>query len=98
MKDAIVFIGVWAIVVGMLLLNGVIISDMWTWFIVPIFDVQKITTAQSIGLGIIVGYMAKYHKAVETDEEKEKKFEVLFITIFYALFTWLVAYIVSLFL
>lgn len=92
------FLTILALIPIMYIINGFIIVDMWEWFVLPIFvTLPALTTGQAIGLGVITGYMCKYHKIWEPKEEKEAgagfKFAMGIILPF---FVWLNAWIVHL--
>lgn len=59
------FIGVVIVVVGGLglaiaasaLLQGWVLTYLWVWFMVPLFDVEPLALAPAIGLGLIASYL-----------------------------------------
>jgi hypothetical protein len=54
------------------ILNGWALSILWEWFVVPIFNIQKISTLQAIGLSLIVGYFTATTQSKKKDDEKKE--------------------------
>jgi hypothetical protein len=48
------------------LLRGVVLKDLWSWFIVPL-GVKQIGMAEALGLSLILGYCT--YTYVDNDEE-----------------------------
>jgi len=48
---------VW-IVLG-IVLNGYALSVLWGWFMVPTFNLPKLTVAPAIGIAMVVGYLTQ---------------------------------------
>lgn len=46
-----------AIAIGTVLLSGVIIQDIWAWFIAPVFAIGLLTYGQAIGLGVVTAFL-----------------------------------------
>lgn len=64
-----VSVGIAIIFVVGILLHGVAIQYIWKWFITDIFDVAELSLRQALGLGLVVGYLAKGNQT-NKDEEK----------------------------
>ena len=47
-----------ALVLGAIM-GGFVLSKLWVWFMIPIFDVNPLRIVEAIGLTFIVGYMTK---------------------------------------
>ena len=47
-----------ALVLGAII-GGFVLSKLWVWFMVPIFDLNPLRIVEAIGLTFIVGYMTK---------------------------------------
>lgn len=73
------------------MLSGVVLNDLWDWFIVPL-GVPGIPLAQAMGLSLIVSYLT-YHKnvaeKVQGDSDDEKLLKVVAHHLFRMGFTWL---------
>ena len=41
------------------LLNGLVLCQLWQWFVVP-FGLPTLTIAQALGLGTLISYLTKY--------------------------------------
>ena len=60
-----------ALVLGTII-GGFVLSKLWVWFMVPIFDLNPLRIVEAIGLTFIVGYMTK--NPIETNETLEGPF------------------------
>lgn len=60
-----------ALVLGAII-GGFVLSKLWVWFMVPIFDLNPLSIVEAIGLTFIVGYMTK--NLVETNKPLEGPF------------------------
>ena len=60
-----------ALVLGAII-GGFVLSKLWVWFMVPIFDLNPLRIVEAIGLTFIVGYMTK--NPVESDKKLEGTF------------------------
>ena len=47
-----------ALVLGVIM-GGFVLSKLWVWFMVPIFDLNPLRIVEAIGLTFLVGYMTK---------------------------------------
>lgn len=47
-----------ALVLGAIM-GGFVLSKLWIWFMVPIFDLSPLRVVEAIGLSFIVNYMTK---------------------------------------
>jgi hypothetical protein len=58
-------------IISGILLNGFVFVKLWEWFITPVFHVDGITIAQSVGIALIFNFLTyNYDKA---DNDKENK-------------------------
>jgi hypothetical protein len=64
-----VVLGIFALVIGMVVLNGVMLSYMWQWFVVPL-GVRTIGAVQAIGIAIIVSVLT-YKGDAKGDDSSE---------------------------
>jgi hypothetical protein len=56
-----------------LILNGITLSTIWTWFMVTTFDMPMLTIAQALGVVLVANYFTFWipkYKWEENDEEK----------------------------
>ena len=61
-----------ALVLGAIM-GGFVLSKLWVWFMVPIFDLNPLRIVEAIGLTFIVGYM------INNPTESGKTFEGPFL-------------------
>lgn len=53
------------------LAHGYALSVLWGWFIVPLFHLPVLTISQALGLGLVVGLLAKeVDDSGSTEEDK----------------------------
>jgi len=84
--------------------NGVILSIMWGWFIVPVFHLPQLSIAQAIGISLIVSILANQAGDNNKEKNKEKNSQsssdwlLLIIPLLQRLIPLFVGYIVHLFM
>lgn len=84
------------------LVDGYMISSLYEWFIVPLYNLDPITIPQAIGLGMFSSY-ATYHFNTDSSETSEKTAGELLTTtlaffIVRPLLILLMAYVVKLYI
>lgn len=93
------FITIVLIMIISSIVNGFVILKLWTWFIVPIFEIQPLRLIEAIGLMFLVNYlMIKQYKKTEKEEFWEKFISNLVFLIFYSAFTLFAGWLVNLFM
>lgn len=65
------------LIVTSVLLNGYVLSVLWTWFMVPVFDVPELTVPMAIGLGLIVSFLT--HQDQPPRQERADPTMTLFV-------------------
>jgi len=58
-----------------LALTGFVLSQLWAWFIVPVFHVSELTVAQAIGVALVAGFVT--HKPDLSEGDEARKFTKL---------------------
>jgi hypothetical protein len=83
-------IGGLVVIIGATLLNGVVVSDFWEWFVMPVFtQMPPLSTGQTIGFAFIISYMAKYTPiGTKVDEDEPGFFVKMFSALAYVLICW----------
>lgn len=89
-------------------LSNFILTQLWGWFVVPVFAVQQISMVQSMGLTLIIGYILRSSLMIDGKEKLKREFEdkgpfeisgIIFgYAILSPLFVWFMGYIITLFL
>lgn len=64
---------VFAIIFGMAILNGFVLSILWGWFIVPVFHLAVLSIPQAIGLGMIVAFLTYRYEEKDDNTKLDKK-------------------------
>jgi hypothetical protein len=99
-KQALSCVGVGAIVVtGILassLVHGLVITKMWIWFIVPLFEIRPISIPEAIGLSML-GSLFVGQRVKENDEGKTFTERLIYVAlggVLAGLFTLILGWIV----
>ena len=50
--------GVFVLIVGGSLWRGFVLTQLWSWFIVPIFHAPHLALVPAIGVALVVGFLA----------------------------------------
>ena len=50
--------------------NGIVLTALWGWFIMPIFGLPVLTVTQAIGFSMVVGFLTYQHIESETAPSK----------------------------
>jgi hypothetical protein len=99
MANLVVFLLIVAMVVvmvgGLAIWRGFVLTQLWTWFIVPTFNAPRLSIAVAIGICLVVGMFS--HKQYNEDE-KEDTTKTLVNAFLSPLITLLIGYIVTLFM
>lgn len=75
--------------------RGFVLSVLWGWFMVPIFNLPVLAIAPAIGLSVIVTFLT----ASLPDEKLERSFSYLIgYSLSFSAFSLLIGYIVTLFM
>lgn len=72
-----------AIIVAGVLLDGMVASLLWNWFMVPIFNLPKLNIPEAIGLTLVVSSIFHFQTpdpAPKTEEEATKQNIAKFFT------------------
>jgi hypothetical protein len=77
------------------LLNGVVLVDLWQWFIVPIFHIAPLNIPQALGISLMVGFMA--HQ-ISRQKDTEDNRVVLFTAVLRTLSAWGFGWVIMKFL
>lgn len=56
MNNAMKILGYIVVTAMLSILNGIVLADLWLWFVVPIFHLPILQTVQAMGLALIVSY------------------------------------------
>ena len=51
--------------------NGLTLSVLWKWFVVPAFDVPQLTVMQALGLSLVVSFFTADLQKQEADHKKK---------------------------
>lgn len=79
------------------LMNGWVLSILWEWFIIPIFNVSSLSIPMAIGFSLVIGFLTKKSSSDENNKNKEISTlvgEVIEYSILYPLFTLALAWVV----
>lgn len=68
------------------IINGFVLSILWSWFIVPLFGLPTLTIPQAIGISMIVSYLTRH--SVLSGNEKQREW----LDVISDLISWVIAY------
>ena len=96
-----VLVSIPALIVVGSLINGLVLSNLWGWFVVPTFGLPQLSLVPAIGVAMVVRFLT--HQYIESPEKKEKKDSTerwtgLVVTLFSPFITLLFGWIVHLFM
>ena len=93
-------VGLGVVLVLGTILNGIALSIMWGWFIVPVFAAPPITVPAAIGLSIIIGYLTSdlSLKREVSEDTTEAVIKLIMISILKPLAYLGFGYVVTLFM
>lgn len=81
--------------------NGYVLSVLWGWFIVPVFNLPVLTVVPAIGIAMVVSYLTyQYNKSDEDDNKisSEKIGKLIAMAILRPLLALFFGWIVHLFI
>jgi len=59
------------IIVVSAIANGFVLTKLWSWFIVPVFELPALSLVPAIGLGMVIGFLT--YQYTNSDSKKEDK-------------------------
>lgn len=75
-----------------MLVKGVVITNLWEWFIMPLFDIRAIGIAEGVGLSFFIGIFGWTKTSGDEDETLENLVsQFIYILILWA-FSWFLQY------
>ncbi len=78
--------------------SGLVLGQLWAWFIVPMFHLPQIGVPEAIGLSLLVGFLTK-DLTVNRESDKDKEWwEPALIAFLYPTITLVMAWVVHMFL
>lgn len=95
MKTFIFFSSIISIILTSVL-QGFVFQKLWSWFIVPFFNLPLIGIAQSLGLMLIVGMLTSSTKKDSEDDDSyvetliKSTLKIVFMSVFYLVFGFIV--------
>jgi phosphoglycerol transferase MdoB-like AlkP superfamily enzyme len=94
MKALVIIGGIFLIIVSFIV-DGLVLSILWKWFIVSIFNLPLLTIPSALGLSFLISYMKPYKK---DGLKKEDLAEAITAAIVQPIIFLLLGYIVHLFI
>ena len=81
--------------------NGFVLSVLWGWFVVPLFEVPSLTITQAIGFSMVVSFLTYQYNDSDKKEEKslaERIVYLILLAIMRPVIVLAISYIVHLFM
>lgn len=78
-------------------LGGVVIADLWAWFLIPVFPaLEPITSTQGFGITLVINYLkanmaAAWHRSLTQEQDLKYLAVLAWHELWLILFTWGVA-------
>jgi len=71
MKNLTLGLGFIVIILLSVTYSGYVLSVLWEWFVVPVFNIQPISIALATGLALIVGYLTNHDSSNSEDTSSD---------------------------
>ncbi len=55
------------------IVNGIVLSSLWNWFVVKQFGAARMSVPMAIGLNLILNLLIQKFSSTSTSQEKDKK-------------------------
>lgn len=86
-------------IVVAVIVRGFVLTKLWAWFIVPVFELSPLRIVEAIGISTLIGYLTYSREKGKEDDDFWKKFiESLVVSIVLALLSLGMGWIISLFI
>lgn len=79
----------------LVLLSGIVLVDLWGWFVVPVFHLAQLNIPQALGFSLLVGYLTK---SINTKQDENSIFYKFGLGFFWSLTMWGLGWIISRFI
>ncbi len=83
-------------IVASVIWSGFVLSQLWVWFIVPVFHAPQLTIPIAIGISMTVSYLTRQLDTAK-DKEKNEWWEVIVLALAYPTITLILGWTVHLF-
>ncbi len=97
-----IIVGIVAVMVVSSIINGFVLSTLWSWFVVPTFGLPELSIAAAIGISLIIRTLTYQDKSNETKKEdetfSEKIIPAIGVAIFAPLLTLFFGWVIHLFM
>lgn len=80
------------------IVRGFVLVKMWTWFVVPYFNLPKISIPLAIGLSLLIGFLVVQTQPASEKSPSEAFVRTIIVSILFSLISLFLAWIVSMFL
>lgn len=76
------------------LLSGVVIADLWVWFLTPVFPtLEPITNIQGFGIALVINYFkvnmaATWHHSLTQEHDLKYIATLAWLDLWFILITW----------
>lgn len=59
--------------------NGFVLSVLWGWFVIPLFEVPSLTIAQAVGFSMVVSFLTYQYNDSDKKEEKSLTERIVYL-------------------
>lgn len=75
--------------------GSVVLSHLWDWFIVPVFNLPSLTLLQAAGLALVVGYLTKVPiSSAKGEDDQVKHWTTVIFGLLFPWITLLIGYVI----
>lgn len=78
-----------ALIFVLAVVRAFVISQLWTWYIVPFFGAAALPLAVAFGISLLIGYLTPTVHAKDERPLKDKLFYIVGYPLFVLLFGWI---------
>lgn len=68
--------GIIIAIVGGAIMSGWVLSILWSWFVIPIFNLPNISISMAIGFSLVVGMLTS-HSAISNNNNGKETWEII---------------------
>lgn len=86
------------LLIGVPVWTGVVLSQLWAWFVVPAFHLSQISIAEAVGLSYIALMLARDPDAAKKDDKEAPWYVIALRAFIIPTFVLIFGYAVHLFL
>ena len=80
------------------IINGLVLCKLWSWFVVPTFELPELHLPVALGLSLIIGYLTNHTITKKDNDEKTDWVYVLAMSMVYPPIVLFIGWLYTLFM